>query len=114
MFDQRPVPTIRLSGRELTFWQLVGGALLAYVLAAACLVLGPLGAVACLLIFSATTVFLLGGLFLFLLQRPWAGLVVIAVLGLIHLGLLRAGVEAGLFWVLWSEEGWVWLRKLGF
>lgn len=113
MSDQQPA-TIRLSGRELTFWQLIGGAVVAYLLALLCLMFGPLGALAFMLIGSATTVLFLGGLFLFMLQRPWAGLVVIVTLGLIHYALLRAGVDAGLFWVFWSEEGWVWLRKIGF
>jgi hypothetical protein len=113
MSDQQPA-MIRLSGRELTFWQLIGGAVVAYLLALLCLMFGPLGALACMLIGSATTVFFLGGLFLFLLQRPLAGLVVIATLGLIHYALLRAGVDAGLLWFFWSEDALKWLASHGF
>lgn len=113
MSDQQPA-TIRLSGREMTFWQLIGGALFSYLLALLSLMFGPLGALAFMLIGTATTVLFLLGLLLFFLQRPGIGLVVIAALSLIHYALLRAGVDAGLFWVLWSEEGWVWLRKIGF
>jgi hypothetical protein len=114
MSDQRSTAMIRLSGREMTFWQLVGGAFFAYLLGVVSLVLGPLGALACMLIFSVTTVLFLVGLFLFLLQRPGTGLVVIAALGIIHYALLRKGVDAGLFWVLASDEGWVWLQTIGF
>lgn len=113
MSDQQPA-TIRLSGRELTFWQLIGSVLFAYLLAVACLMFGPLGALACMLIATATTALFLGGLLLFLLQRPGTGVAVIVTLGLIHYALLRAGIDAGLFWVFWSEDALDWLASIGF
>ena len=113
MSDKQPA-TIRLSGREMTFWQLIGGAFFSYLLALLSLMFGPLGALAFVIIGSVTTALFLGGLFLFFLQRPGAGLVVIAALGLIHYALLKVGVDAGLFWLFWSEDALRWLEEIGF
>jgi hypothetical protein len=81
------------------------------VVAVAALLLGPLGALACMLIGEANTVLLLYGLLLFGLQRPRIALVVVAFLAAVHIVLLKAHVPAGLFWLMGSNEGAFWVRR---
>lgn len=114
MSEHYPRPAILLAGQRVTFWRFVGSVVVAYVVAVAALLLGPLGALACMLIGEATTVLLLYGLLLFSLQRPGIALVVITLLAAVHFVLLRAHVPAGLFWPVWSDEAAFWVRRHGF
>ena len=93
--------------------ELLVNAAVAYVAAVAALLLGPLGALACMLIGEATTVLLLYGLLLFSLQRPGIGAVTVTLLSAAHIFLLRAHVPAGLFWLVWSKQGMSWLATHG-
>jgi len=114
MSEQHPRPAILLAGQRVTFWRFVGSVVVAYVVAVAALLVGPLGALACMLIGEATTVLFLYGLLLFSLQRPGIALVVIALLAAVHFALLRAHVQAGLFWLVWSDDAPFWLARQGF
>ena len=113
MSEQRPRAAILLAGVRVTFWELLVNAAVAYVAAVAALLLGPLGALACMLIGEATTVLLLYGLLLFSLQRPGIGAVTVTLLSAAHIFLLRAHVPAGLFWLVWSKQGMSWLATHG-
>jgi hypothetical protein len=106
---------ILLAGQRVSFWQFLGNAVTAYVVAMLAMFLGgPLGALACMLIGTATTALLVYGLLLFSLQRPATALITIAVLAAVHLYLLKSRVPAGLFWLVWSNEGAHWLADYGF
>jgi len=106
---------ILLAGQRVSFWQFLGNAVVAYVVAILAMFLaGPLGALACMLIGTATTALLVYGLLLFSLQRPATALVIIALLAGVHLYLLKARVPSGLFWLMWSKEGAHWLADHGF
>jgi hypothetical protein len=62
---------------------------------------------------TAMTAMLLYGLVLFAVQPPTTALVVIAVLAVIHIGLLEACVPAGLFSLVWSRPGLHWMEDHG-
>ena len=114
MNEKHSQAAILLAGIRLTFWEFLGNVAVAYVTAAAALLLGgPLGALACMLIGEATTALLLYGLLLFSLQRPGAAVVTTAMFSAIQVVLLRAHVPAGLFWLIWSKEGMSWLASHG-
>jgi hypothetical protein len=113
MSAQRPPATVVVAGTRQTFWVFIADALFTYAIAIASLVLGPLGALICMLVCTLTTAILAAGLVLFFLQRPGTGLLTIAVLGTIHFALLEYGVPAGLFWLVWSAEGLQWLQNKG-
>jgi hypothetical protein len=105
---------ILLAGQRVSFWEFLGNAVVAYVVAILAMLLGgPLGALACMLIGTATTALFVYGLLLFSLQRPSAALVIIALLAVLHLSLLKARVPAGLFWLAWSNEGAHWMSDRG-
>jgi hypothetical protein len=113
MNEQNSRAAILLAGQRVTFWQFLGSIAVAYLAAVAALILGPLGAAACILIGEATTVLFLFGLLLFSLQRPGTALVVIALLAAVHIALLKAHVPAGLFWFVASNEATFWLAEYG-
>ena len=113
MNEQRPRAAILLAGVRVTFWEFLGNAAVAYVTAGAALLLGPLGALACMLVGEATTVLLLYGLLLFGLQRPGTAAVTFTILSVVQIFLLRAHVPAGLFWLVWSKQGMSWLAVHG-
>ena len=105
---------ILLAGQCVSFWQFLGNAVAAYLVAIFAMFLGgPLGALACMLIGTATTALLVYGLLLFSLQRLATALVTIAVLAAVHLYLLKFRVPAGLFWLVWTKEGAHWLADHG-
>lgn len=113
MNEKHPRAAILLAGVRVTFWEFLVNAAVAYVTAVAALLLGPLGALACMLIGEATTALLLYGLLLFSLQRPGTAIVTVALLSAVQIVLLRAHVPAGLFWLVWSKEGMFWLASHG-
>lgn len=107
--------TVTIGGQALTFWQFVSGALFMYLFGvAAFMLLGPLGALICMLVSTPTTAIFAWGLVLFFLQRPGIGLVVLAVLGGLQFALLEYGIDGGLFWLVWSREGLEWIESKGF
>ena len=106
---------ILLAGSRVSFWEFLGSAVVAYVVGILAMFLGgPLGALACMLISTATTALLVYGLLLFSLHRPATALLIIALLAGVHLYLLKARVHGGLFWLVWSKEGARWLAVHGF
>lgn len=106
--------TILLAGQRVSFWEFLASTVVSYVVAVLGMFLGgPLGALASMLIGTATTALLLYGLLLFSLQRPATALGVIALLAAVHLYLLKSRVAAGLFWLVWSKEGMHWLGDHG-
>jgi hypothetical protein len=113
MNERRPRAAILLAGVRVTFRELLVNAAVAYIAAVAALLLGPLGALACMLIGEATTVLLLYGLLLFSLQRPGIAVVTVTLLSAVQIFLLRAHVPAGLFWLVWSKQGMSWLAAHG-
>jgi hypothetical protein len=113
MNEQRPRAAILLAGVRVTFWGLLGNAIVAYIAAVAALLLGPLGALACMLIGEATTVLLLYGLLLFSFQRPGTAVVTVTLLSAAQILVLRAHVPGGLFWLVWSKQGVSWLAVHG-
>jgi hypothetical protein len=113
MNEQRPRAAILLAGVRVTFWEFLGSAAVAYLTAVAALLLGPLGALACMLIGQATTVLFLYGLLLFSFQRPGTAVVAVTLLSAAQIFLLSAHVPAGLFWLVWSKQGMSWLAVHG-
>ena len=106
---------ILLAGQRVSFWEFLASTVVSYVVAVLGMFLGgPLGALASMLIGTATTALLLYGLLLFSLQRPVTALVIVALLAAVHLYLLKSRVPAGLFWLVWSKEGMHWLGDHGF
>jgi hypothetical protein len=115
MTELRAKAAIILAGQRLTFWEFLASSLFAYVVAVIAMYVGGiLGALASAMIGTATTAFLLYGLLLFSSQRPRTALIVISIAAVIHIGLLRAHVPAGLFWLLWSKPGLHWIEDHGF
>lgn len=106
--------TVTIAGEQLTFWHFVASMLFAYFVSVLALLLGPLGALICMLLSTFTTALFAWGLVLFFLQRPGTGLVVLAVLGAIQFALLEYGIDGGLFWLVWSREGLEWIESKGF
>lgn len=112
--NQFSAAAILLAGQRVSFWEFLGSAAVSYVVAILAMFLGgPLGALASMLIGTATTALPLYGLLLFSLQRPAIALVIIALLAAVHLYLLKSRVPAGLFWLVWSKEGMHWLGDYG-
>lgn len=106
--------TVTIAGEQLTFWRFVGSMLFAYLVSVLALLLGPLGALICMLLATLTTALLAWGLVLFFLQRPRTGLVVLVALGAVQFALLEYGIDGGLFWPVWSREGLEWIERMGF
>jgi hypothetical protein len=105
---------ILFAGQRVSFWEFLGATVVSYVVAILGMFLGgPLGALASMLIGTATTALLVYGLLLFSVQRPATALIIIGLLAVGHLYLSNSGVPAGLFWLVWSKDGMHWLGDHG-